>query len=113
MTTHANSEPRAPMRLTSMFGEILPLSAFFIGFQLGGIFVAAIAAAVISAAAVVIFRLIEKRTPQFVLFSTILSAVLTGVALLTAEATFIKIQPTIFNLCFAVLLLGGLMHVCH
>jgi intracellular septation protein len=96
------------MRLTSMFGEILPLSAFFVGFQTGGIFTAAVAAVAASAVAIGLYWMIENRLPRFVIFSTFLSGLLTSAALIATEAMFIKIQPSLFSLFFAVVLLGGL-----
>lgn len=98
----------ARMRLTSMLGEILPLSAFFIGFQIGGIFIAAVAALAASTIAIWSYWVIENRLPRFVIFSTLLSGLLTSAALLATEAMFIKIQPSLFSFFFAVTLLGGL-----
>ena len=92
-----------------MFGEILPLSAFFIGFHLGGIFIAALAAVGASAVTIAFYWFWENRLPRFVVFSTLLSGVLTGAALIASEAMFIKIQPSLFSFFFAATLLGGLL----
>jgi intracellular septation protein len=96
------------MRLTSMFGEILPLSAFFIGFQLGGIFTAALAALAAATIAILLYWVLENRIPRFVVFSTLLSGLLTAAAISATEAMFIKIQPSLFSFFFAATLLGGL-----
>lgn len=95
------------MRIVSMASEILPLAAFFLGNHFGNIFVAA-TAGVITAAIIIIFtRFSEGRWAYFALFSVLLQAVFTIAALIMSDSLFIKIQPTLFNGIFGVILLVG------
>ena len=95
------------MRLISFFGEILPLIALFVGNELYNIFVGA-ALSVLTAFIVMISAFIqEKRLARFALFSIGLSTLFTLAAWIYGDALFIKIQPTLFNLSFGAVLLGG------
>ena len=95
------------MRLISFFGEILPLIALFVGNELYNIFVGA-ALSVLTAFIVMIIAFIqEKRLARFALFSIGLSTLFTLAAWIYGDALFIKIQPTLFNLSFGAVLLGG------
>lgn len=97
------------MRLGSLAFEILPLAAFFIGNALAGLFVAA-AASVLSALLVLsVTWVIEKRLAVFSVFSVAMSGALTIAAILLSDAVLIKIQPTVFNGLFSVVLLGGFL----
>ena len=100
---------RPKMKLGSMFGEILPLASFFIVNQSYGLYMAAVAAIATSALLIVIYRIREKRLARFVVFSTLVYAVLTAAAIFTEEKTYIKIQPSLFSFCFAAVLLGGVL----
>jgi len=90
-----------------MAAEILPLAALFIGNAIDDIFLGAKAAVLCAVIIVVYNRLIEKRWPVFALFSALISALFTLVALLVGDSLFIKIQPTLFNGLFSLFLLGG------
>jgi len=95
------------MRIASLALEILPLVALFIGNSIYNIFVGA-AASVGFAAVILIFTwLNEKRLARFVIFSVLISTVLTIAAFWAENSLFIKIQPSLFNgLMSFVLLLG-------
>ena len=56
------------MRLFAFFMEILPLAGFFIGFELGGIFVAAIVQNLLGAALMALAWFQQKRVALFLLF---------------------------------------------
>jgi intracellular septation protein len=100
-------EQKKSMRLGSMFSEIIPLASFFIVNQSHGLYMGALAALLTALVLIVVFWVIEKRLARFVVFSTLISGILTVTALLTAEKLFIKIQPSLFSLAFAAVLLGG------
>ena len=95
------------MRLLPFFAEIAPLLCLFIGTELYNIFVGAIASVVVAIIVMTALYLTERNIAKFAIFSVVLSALLTVAALLTDASIFIKIQPTIFNLSFAAILLGG------
>lgn len=95
------------MRLISMAAEIAPLAALFIGNSVADIFVGAIAAVVCAAVIILYNRIVEHRWAAFALFSVLVSAVFTIAALLFGDSLFIKIQPSLFNGMFCLILLGG------
>ena len=97
------------MRLIAFFIEILPLAGFFIGFELGGIFTAAVVSSILGVTLMALTWLKEGRLALFPFYSVVLAAVFTILALLMDAAVFIKIQPTVFNGGFALVLLGGVM----
>ena len=101
------SDPNKPMRLGSMFSEIIPLASFFIVNQSYGLYMGALAALVTAITLIIVFWIVEQRLARFVVFSTAISGLLTIVAVLTAEKLFIKIQPSLFAFAFALALLGG------
>ena len=100
-------EHKKSMRLGSMFSEIIPLASFFIVNQSQGLYMGALAALVTALVLIGVFWVIEKRLARFVVFSTLISGILTVTALMTAEKLFIKIQPSLFSFAFATVLLGG------
>ena len=95
------------MRLWSLAVEVVPLGIFFAGFQLYDIFTAAAASVVAATIVLSGTWLAEKRIAAFPVYSVILSGVLTAAAIIFSDAVLIKIQPTIFNGLFALVLLGG------
>lgn len=95
------------MRLLPFFAEIAPLLCLFIGTELYNIFVGAIASVVVAIIVMSVIYITERNVAKFAIFSVGLSALLTIAALLADASIFIKIQPTIFNLSFAAILLGG------
>ena len=97
------------MRLLSFFGEILPLIALFVGNELYDIFVGATLSVITALIIMMMAYIQEKRLARFALFSIGLSTLLTIAAWIYGDALFIKIQPTIFNLTFGAVLLGGRM----
>lgn len=97
------------MKLGAFFFEILPLAGFFVGFHYFGLLMAAVISVGLGAGVLVVAWIQEKRLAIFPLFSLLMSASLTAAAYLFGGDVFIKIQPTIFNGIFAVVLLGGIM----
>ena len=95
------------MRLLPFFAELLPLISLVIGTELYDIFVGAAASVVVAALVLAITYLNERTVARFAIFSVVLSSVFTVAAIIAEESTFIKIQPTLFNLSFAAVLLGG------
>ena len=90
-----------------MAAEIAPLAALFIGNALADIFVGAIAAVACAVIIILYNRIVERRWAAFALFSVLVSAVFTVAALLFGDSLFIKIQPSLFNGLFCLILLGG------
>jgi intracellular septation protein len=97
-----------PMKLVSFFLEILPLAGFFLGYEFFGLFAAAVISVGLGALVMGANWLQTRRLARFALFSLLMSGGMTLAALYFNAAIFIKIQPTIFNGLFAIVLLGGL-----
>ena len=95
------------MKLGAFFFEILPLLAFFAGYQYFGLIAAAVLSVGIGGLVLAVAWFREKRMAAFPLFSLVMSAAFTAAAWWGGDGVFIKIQPTIFNGLFAVVLLGG------
>lgn len=95
------------MRLLPFFAEIAPLLCLFIGTELYNIFIGATASVIVALIVSAIIYIRERNIAKFAIFSVGLSAILTIAALVAGESVFIKIQPTVFNLTFAAVLLGG------
>ncbi len=95
------------MKLGAFFFEILPLLAFFAGYQYVGLIAAAGLSVACGALVIGIAWTRERRMAAFPLFSLLMSVAFTAVAWGLGDGLFIKIQPTIFNGLFAVVLLGG------
>ena len=97
------------MRLFAFFMEILPLVLFFIGYEWGGLFVAASLSSGAGMLMLLHARITRGRVAFFPIFTVVLSAIFTLIAIGTGAETFIKIQPTVFNGLFSVVLLAGVM----
>ncbi len=88
--------------------ELGPLVAFFITqrvrdiFWATGVFMVAISISLIAS------RRLERRWPTMPLVTAFFVLTLGGLTLYLQDATFIKLKPTIVNLLFATILLGGL-----
>lgn len=89
--------------------EIGPLVAFFIAqrqldiFYATGIFMGAMVISVTAA------RRMEGRWPVMPLVTLVFVLIMGGLTLWLGDEDFIKLKPTITNLCFAVILAGGLL----
>lgn len=95
------------MKLGAFFFEILPLVGFFVGFHYYGLLSAAAISVVLAALVLAVAWWQEGRVATFPLFSLAVSAGFTAAAYLFDADLFIKIQPTLFNGLFALVLLGG------
>ncbi|MGC6485536.1 MAG: inner membrane-spanning protein YciB [Candidatus Puniceispirillales bacterium] len=95
------------MRLIAFFIEILPLVSFFMVYEWAGLLAAAAVSSALGLGLLAFARLKEGRVAIFPLFSVGLSLILTLSAWLLDANVFIKIQPTLFNGLFALVLLAG------
>jgi intracellular septation protein len=96
-----------PIKWLSFFGELIPLILFFVGFNLSGLYLAAI----LSVSAGIILFLItwyrENRFSGFIVISILFSLVFLILAMILNETLFIKVQPSVSNLFFGVILIFG------
>ncbi|GGK43411.1 inner membrane-spanning protein YciB [Salinarimonas ramus] len=97
---------RLKERLTYEFG---PLVAFFIGNQVGGIFVGTGIFMGATVLALLANFLRERRLPVTPLASTLVVLAFGGASLLAEEAWIIMVRPSVMNGFYALVLLGGLI----
>lgn len=93
--------------------EFGPLAVFFITQRmterLNGLYWATIAFMVAISIAVVASRVLEKRWPTVPLITAVFVLVMGGLTLYMDSEVFIMVKPTLVNLLFAGILLGGLL----
>ncbi len=87
-----------------------PLIAFFTGYMMNGrdLMVATVWLMIATAIATIALLIIERRVPVMPLVTAGIVGVFGGLTLWLKDDTFIKMKPTIVQLIFAVILLGGL-----
>jgi len=87
-----------------------PLIAFFTGYMMNGrdLIVATVWLMIATAIATLALLVIERRVPVMPLVTAGIVGVFGGLTLWLKDDTFIKMKPTIVQLIFAVILLGGL-----
>ena len=90
--------------------EIGPLVVFFIGNTQYDIFVATGAFMAATAVSLIASKLIFKRVPAMPLVTGIFVFLMGGLTLYLHDELFIKLKPTIVNVLFASILLGGLAY---
>jgi len=90
--------------------EIGPLVVFFIGNTQYDIFVATGAFMAATAVSLIASRVIFKRVPAMPLVTGIFVFIMGGLTLYLHDELFIKLKPTIVNVLFASILLGGLAY---
>lgn len=87
-----------------------PLIAFFTGYMMNGrdLMVATVWLMIATAIATLALLVIERRVPVMPLVTAGIVGVFGGLTLWLKDDIFIKMKPTIVQLIFAVILLGGL-----
>lgn len=89
--------------------DLAPLAAFFIGYRLGDLMLATTLIIATTAACLAYVYYVERKIALSPLISGVLVAVFGGLTLALNDEYFIKIKPTIINLLFAVVLIGGVI----
>lgn len=85
-----------------------PLAAFFLTYYKVDLFAATGALMAATAVALALSLIFEKRIPMMPLVTAAVVGVFGGLTLWLQDETFIKMKPTIVQILFAVVLLGGL-----
>lgn len=80
--------------------EIGPLAAFFIGYRIGGIQTATLYTLIVSILSLIASYLINGKVQIFALVSTGVLLVSASITLISGNAMFIKIKPTILYIIF-------------
>lgn len=90
--------------------EIGPLGVFFLANSQYDIFAATGAFMAATLVSLVASRLIFKRVPAMPLVTGVFVFIMGGLTLYLHDELFIKLKPTIVNVLFALILLGGLAY---
>lgn len=88
--------------------DLLPLAAFFIAYQFGDLMTATMAIMVATLFSLIVTYGLEKKIALNPLISGLLVGIFGGLTLALQDDTFIKMKPTLVNLLFAAILLGGM-----
>ena len=88
--------------------DFSPLAGFFIAYRAAGLLAATSTIIVLTLLSLVITYFYEKRIATMPLISGVAVTLLGGLTLYLHDDYFIKIKPTIVNLLFGGILLGGL-----
>lgn len=87
--------------------DIGPLVAFFLAYRFSGVFAATAAIMAATIISLLVTYYIEKKIAIMPLVSGVVIAVFGSLTLLLQDEQFIKMKPTLVNLIFASILLGG------
>lgn len=87
--------------------DFAPLGVFFIAYKLGGVMLATIALMVATSISIGIIYAVERTLALAPLITGSVVLVMGGLTIALDDPSFIKIKPTIVNLLFASILLGG------
>jgi len=101
------ASPSAPAWLRPLV-DYGPLAAFFAVYWLADLMAATVAIMAATAVALALSLIVERRVPPMPLVTAAIVGVFGGLTLWLNDDTFIKMKPTIVQLIFAAVLLGGL-----
>lgn len=87
--------------------EILPLLAFFVAYNRFGLMEATMVLMVATAISVAILYIKDRKLHASPLISAVLIGIFGGLTLIFKDPIFIKMKPTILNLLFGIILIGG------
>ncbi|MDX2095751.1 MAG: septation protein A [Alphaproteobacteria bacterium] len=89
--------------------DFAPLAVFFAAFKLGDVLSATLALMVATAFSIAVIYAVERKLALAPLISGGLVMVLGGLSVAFHNEQFIKMKPTVVNLVFAAILLGGVL----
>jgi len=99
---HKKLHPTAKLIL-----DFAPLALFFIAYKLGGVMAATIALMAATLISISVIYAVERTLALAPLITGVVVMVMGGLTIALNDPIFIKIKPTLVNLLFAVILLGG------
>ena len=85
-----------------------PLAVFFAAYYLGDLLTATAALMVATAVALALSLIVRRTVPMLPVITAVIVGVFGGLTLWLEDETFIKMKPTIIQVLFAAVLLGGL-----
>jgi intracellular septation protein len=89
--------------------EFAPILAFFVAYKLAGLPTATAILIILTLLSAALTYQREKRIPMMMLVTAAIVALFGGLTLWLEDETFIKMKPTIINLLFGAVLLGGVL----
>lgn len=93
---------------TRLLLDLGPLAAFFIAYRLHGLLAATVAIIVCTLVSLGYTYYRERKLAPMPLVSGVAITIMGGLTLYLNDETFVKVKPTLVNLIFAAILLGGL-----
>ncbi len=87
--------------------DFAPLAVFFVAYKLGGVMAATMALMAATSMSIGIIYAVERKLALAPLITGGVVMVMGGLTVALHDPSFIKIKPTIVNLTFAAILLGG------
>lgn len=87
--------------------DFAPLGVFFVAFKFAGVMPATLLLIAATILCIGIIYAVERRLALAPLISGVLVTVLGGLSILLHDEQFIKMKPTLVNLLFSLILLGG------
>lgn len=103
-----------------LFLDLFPVAVFFAAYKMFDLFAATAALLILTLISLTIIYFVEKKLALAPLITAIVVGIFGGLTLWLHDEIFIKIKPTLINLIFAAILLGGCMarkgllkHVFH
>lgn len=104
----SESTVAAPKWLTPVV-DYGPLAVFFASYFIWGLLPATGALMAATGVALVLSLVVRRKVPMMPLITAAIVGVFGGLTLWLADETFIKMKPTIIQVLFAAVLLGGLV----
>ena len=94
--------------MLKLFVDYAPIVVFFITYWLADLFAATAAIIIATVIVLTISLIVERRIPIMPLVTGIIIVLFGGLTLWLNDETFIKMKPTIIQVIFGLILLGGL-----
>ena len=94
--------------MLKLFVDYAPIVVFFITYWLGDLFAATTAIIIATVIVLIVSYIVERRIPMMPLVTGIIIVLFGGLTLWLKDETFIKMKPTIIQVIFGLILLGGL-----
>lgn len=94
--------------MLKLFVDYAPIVVFFITYWLADLFAATAAIIIATVIVLSISLIVERRIPIMPLVTGIIIVLFGGLTLWLNDETFIKMKPTIIQVIFGLILLGGL-----
>lgn len=89
--------------------EFGPIAAFFVAYYMSGLYVATAAIMVATALVLALSYIVERRIPMMPLITAGIVGIFGGLTLWLQDEAFIKMKPTIIQVIFGAVLIGGLL----